>query len=181
MTKVPTPNQRRVIQIRKAITSVHSASSFSLMALNLWKITPERTAIRLVRSILTDSPSPLTMKEIYEEAVRRETGREYPHPPTVIADASAQKPGKPVKKRGVVRKLPPAPPHPENAVRSMRCVCARVCNSGFEAEVPGGSEFGTDTSKPSCCHICATTSKKSRNFTRFEPCPTRRPNTGWPR
>jgi len=87
------------------------------MALNAWKTTPERAAIRLVRSILTDTSSPLTTKEIYEEAVRRETGQEYPHPPTVIAGVSAQQP---VKKRGVVRKPPPTPPHPENAVRSMR-------------------------------------------------------------
>ncbi|KAF9648370.1 hypothetical protein BDM02DRAFT_2293867 [Thelephora ganbajun] len=89
------------------------------MALNVWKITPERAAVRLVRAILRDSPSPLTTKEIYKEAVRREVRRAYPHPPTVIASASAQQPGKLVKKRGVVH-LPPAPPHPENAIRSVR-------------------------------------------------------------
>jgi hypothetical protein len=109
----------RLIQIWKVITSVHSASLFPLMALNIWKVTPEGAAIRLVRSILADSPSPLTIKEIYDEAVRREAGQKYPHPPTAIPGGLAQEP---VKKRGIVRKSPPAPPHPDKAVRSMRCV-----------------------------------------------------------
>lgn len=90
------------------------------MALNVWKITPERAAIRLVRSILGQSSSPLTTKEIYEQAVRREIGQQYPHPPTVITGVSAQQPEKQMKKRGVVRKPPPVPPHPENAIRSVR-------------------------------------------------------------
>ncbi|KAF9788523.1 hypothetical protein BJ322DRAFT_1099038 [Thelephora terrestris] len=94
------------------------------MALNAWKSTPERAAIRLVRSILGDSPSPLTTKQIYEEAVRRETGREYPEPPTVIA--STQKPQKSIRKRGVVLKPPPTPPHPDNAIRSVRYLKAVV-------------------------------------------------------
>lgn len=92
------------------------------MALNVWKITPERAAIRLVRSILGDSASPLTTREIYEEAVRRETGQEYPHPPTVIAGASIKQPKTLTNKRGVVHKPPPVPPYPENAIRSMRFV-----------------------------------------------------------
>jgi len=105
----------------------HSFRSYrqlvSLMALRVWKVTPESAAIRLVRTILRDSPSPLTTKEIYNEAVRREAGRQYPHPPTAVAGASAQQPEKLVKKRGVVRPPPPAPPHPGNAIRSVRCVC----------------------------------------------------------
>ena len=92
------------------------------MALNVWKVTPEGAALRLVRAILSDSPSPLTTKEIYNEAVRREAKQKYPHPPTIIAGASAQQPEKLVKKRGVVRSPPPAPPHPEHAIRSIRCV-----------------------------------------------------------
>jgi hypothetical protein len=122
-----------VFQIRKDITSVHSASSFFSMALSVWKSTPERAAIRLVRSILGDSPSPLTTKQIYEEAVRRETGREYPEPPTVIA--STQKPQKFIRKRGVVLKPPPSPPHPDNAIRSVRCVLCMTPVS--EADLPG--------------------------------------------
>lgn len=122
-----------MFQIRKVISSVHSASSFLPMALNVWKITPARAAIQLVRSILTDSPSPLTTKQIYEEAVRRETGREYPQPPTV--NASAPQPQKFLKKRGVVFKPPPTPPHPENAIRSVRCVLCTTPVS--EADVPG--------------------------------------------
>ena len=94
-----------------------------LMALNVWKVTPESAALRLVRTILRDSPSPLTTKEIYNEAVRREARRKYPHPPTVVAGASAQQPEKLVKKKGVVRPPPPSPPHPENSIRSVRCVC----------------------------------------------------------
>ena len=94
-----------------------------LMALNIWKVTPERAAVRLVRAILRDSPSPLTTKEIYSEAVRREAKREYPRPPTVVAGASAQQPAKLVGKRGVVHTPPPGPPHPENAVRSVQYVC----------------------------------------------------------
>lgn len=93
------------------------------MALNIWKLTPERAAVRLVRTILRDSPSPLTTKEIFEEAVRREANREYPHPPTVVVGASAQQPAKLENKRGVVHTPPPPPPHPENAIRSVRYVC----------------------------------------------------------
>lgn len=92
------------------------------MALNIWKVTPERAAIGLVRAILRDNPSSLTTKEIYQEAIRRETKRKYPHPPTVVAGASAQQPEKLANKRGVVRAPPPVPPHPENAVRSVRYV-----------------------------------------------------------
>lgn len=114
------------------------------MALNVWKMTPERAAVGLVRTILRDSPSPLTTKEIYKEAVRREEKLEYPHPPTVVAGASAQQPEKLVNKRGVVHAPPPAPPHPENAVRSVRWVwtCTTppppgraVSVSCFEADV----------------------------------------------
>lgn len=96
-----------------------------LMALNIWKVTPERAAVRLVRAILRDSPSPLTTKEIYKEAVRREVKRNYPHPPTVVTGASAQQPAKLVNKRGVAHTPPPGPPHPENAVRSVQYVCIR--------------------------------------------------------
>jgi len=96
------------------------------MALNVWKLTPERAAVRLVRAILRDSSSPLTTKEIYKEAVQREARREYPHPPTVVAGASTQQPAKLVKKRDAVRTPPPGPPHPENAVRSVRCVCIYI-------------------------------------------------------
>ena len=102
------------------------APSALLMALNIWKVTPERAAVRLVRTILKDSPSPLTTKEIYKEAVRREAGREYPRPPTVVTGASALQPARLVAKRGIVRPPPPPPPHPENAIRSITCVpCTR--------------------------------------------------------
>lgn len=113
-TRVPNPEGHNFRSHRQLVL---------LMALRVWKVTPESAAIRLVRTILRDSPSPLTTKEIYNEAVRREAGRQYPHPPTVVASASAQQPEKLVKKRGVIRPPPPTPPHPENAVRSVRCVC----------------------------------------------------------
>jgi len=113
LTRVPNSEGHHFRSLRQLVP---------LMVLNVWKVTPERAAVRLVRAILRDSPSPLTTKEIYKEAVRREAGRTYPHPPTVVAGASTQQPEKLVNKRGVVHIPSPAPPHPESAVRSVRCV-----------------------------------------------------------
>jgi len=112
MTRVPNPEGHHF----------RSPRQLFLMALNIWKVTPERAAVRLVRTILKDSPSPLTTKEIYKEAIRREAEREYPRPPTVVTGASALQPARLVAKRGVVRSIPPPPPHPENAIRSITCV-----------------------------------------------------------
>jgi len=124
------PQVRSVASVRDAC-SESGRSSFHhfrttrqlfLMALNIWKVTPERAAVRLVRTILKESSSPLTTKEIYKEAVRREAKLEYPHPPTVVTGTSALQPARLVVKRGLMRSPPPSPPHPENAIRSIRCV-----------------------------------------------------------
>jgi len=152
------------------------------MALHVWKVTPERAAIRLVRAILRDNPSSLTTKEIYKEAIRREAKREYPHPPTVVGGAPTQQLEKLVNKSGAVRPPPPTPPHPENAIRSVRCVCIfsgralsayRVRNRPFYCS----TFVFLGTSRPSCFHTCRITSEKSKNSIPFEPSPTRRSNT----
>ena len=127
MTRVPNSEGHHFRSFRQLVP---------LMALNVWKITPERAAVRLVRTILSESPSPLTTKEIYQEALRREAKRKYPHPPTVVAGASAQQPENFVNKRNVVYKSPPAPPHPENAIRSVRYVCIYPFRRCFTTDIP---------------------------------------------
>ena len=112
VTRIPNPEGHRFRSTRQLFP----------MALNIWKVTPERAAVRLVRAILKDNPSPLTTKEIYKEAVRREVNRMYPRPPTVVTGTSALQPARLVVKRGVVRPPPPPPPHPENAIRSITYV-----------------------------------------------------------
>ena len=168
LTRVPNPEGHHFRSLRQLVPP---------MALNIWKLTPERAAVRLVRAILKESPSPLTTKEIYKEAVRREAKRKYPHPPAVVAGASAQQPAKLVNKRGVVHAPPPAPPHPENAVRSVQCVSIHLQTSSVTAGSEADVSTCSGTSKPSCSHICGTTSKKSRNSTPLEPSPTRRCST----
>jgi hypothetical protein len=102
--------------------SLPQPPTLPLMLLKAWKSTPSGVALQLVRSILNESASPLTTKQIYEEAVRREAGTEYPHPPALVPGASAEQPKELKNKRGVVHRAPPPPPHPDYAIRSIRCV-----------------------------------------------------------
>ena len=88
------------------------------MSLSLWKTTADRGAIRIVRAIMSDSSTPLTTRDIYKEAVRRQVGHEHSQPPTMVVNPP-EKPKQLAKLRSNY-KPPPDPPHPLGAIRSMR-------------------------------------------------------------
>lgn len=102
----------------------HGDMHAQLLYRPLWCTNATAEAMRIVRNVIYSNPKPLTIQEVYAQALQVSSTVPVKHP---VKDAQV---------RGARTQLEgPPPPHPEHPIRSMRCDLSTLVSQCLYSDV----------------------------------------------